>query len=285
MKVRPECFHCVLRVLSKEAKLFNLDGVEFAKRFLKEAAKRVDSITTPADMAYLRESILKDLIGAEDPFKDIKLERIEKVRKEIAPIVEREVNNLPEGYHRFRWLALNAASINGYEVPLHREGPVETFINTVKKGLAIDNTEEAFDILTKVRRGEYIVYILDNAHEFPIDRLLIRYMMSLGKSVYVFARGKPVADDITSKEVLELDPTLEVFSLSSPLGVNPELELETNRRILSNANLIIAKGMANYETLTEYDLGVTILYLLTAKCTPVAEDLGINKGSPVALMR
>ncbi len=284
MRIRPECFYCIFRVLNKEARLFNLDGVNFAKKFLKEAAKTIDSVVTPADIAYLRESVLKEILNEEDPFKEIKKERLRKVSKEIAPIIERELKNLPEGFHRFRWLALNAASINGYEVPLHSEGPVETFINTVKKGLAIDNTEEAFDILTRTSRGEYVVYILDNAHEFPVDRLLIRYVMGLGKSVYVFARGKPVADDITKREVLELDPGLEVFSLSSPLGVRLELEHETNRRILQNANLIIAKGMANYETLTEYELDPPVLYLLTAKCTPIAEDLGINKGSPVALM-
>ncbi len=270
--------------LKQEARLFNLNDVDFAKRFLKEVAKTIDSVTTPADMAYLRESILKEMLNDEDPFEEIKKERLKVVSKEIAPIIEKELQNLPEGFHRFRWLALNAASINGYEVPLHSKGPVETFINTVKNGLAIDNTEEAFDILTRTSRGEYVVYILDNAHEFPVDRLLIRYIMSLGKSVYVFARDKPVADDITKKEVLELDPGLEVFSLSSPLGVKLDLEHETNRRILQNANLIIAKGMANYETLTEYELNPPILYLLTAKCTPVAEDLGINKGSPVALM-
>ncbi len=275
----------MFRVLSKEARLFEVDGIEFATEVLKRLVDSLESIKTPADMAYIREIVLKKLTASEDPFAELKAKRLESVSRNIATLVRKELDNLPEGYHKFRWLALNAASINGYEAPLHSEGPVEMFIDTINRGLGIDDTEKAFNIITKIERGGYVAYILDNSHEFPIDRLLIRYIMGLGRSVYVFARDEPIADDITKEEVRRLDPDLEVFSLKTPLGVKFELEHETNRRILKNADLIISKGMANYETLTEYKLNAPILFLLTAKCTPVAEELGVERGTPVALLR
>jgi hypothetical protein len=49
---------------------------------------------------------------------------------------------------------------------------------------------------------------------------------------------------------------------------------------VKNANIIIAKGMANYECLSDSDLPVA--FLLTAKCEPVAESLGISVGDMVA---
>ena len=285
MKVHPECFQCMFRALSKEARLFEVDGVEFATEVLKRLVDSLESIRTPADMAYIRELVLKELTKSEDPFAKLKAKRMESVTRDIATLVRKELENLPEGYHKFRWLSLNAASINGYEAPLHSEGLIEKFLDTVSRGLGVDDTEKAFDIITKIKRGGYVAYILDNAHEFPVDRLLIRYIMGFGRTVYVFAREKPIADDITKDEVRKLDPELEIFSLKTPLGVKFELEHETNRRILENADLIISKGMANYETLTEYEANTPTLFLLTAKCTPVAEELGVERGTPVALLR
>jgi hypothetical protein len=51
------------------------------------------------------------------------------------------------------------------------------------------------------------------------------------------------------------------------------------------ASLIISKGMANYETLSERKMG-PIAYLLQTKCESVAQDMGLEKGYSVAkLMR
>ena len=45
---------------------------------------------------------------------------------------------------------------------------------------------------------------------------------------------------------------------------------------LRKADLIIAKGMANYEALSETDIA-PIAYLLRTKCSPVADSLGLSK--------
>jgi len=49
---------------------------------------------------------------------------------------------------------------------------------------------------------------------------------------------------------------------------------------------VIAKGMGNYESLTELkNLGVYVLFLLKAKCNPVARSIGVERGSNVALLK
>ena len=45
---------------------------------------------------------------------------------------------------------------------------------------------------------------------------------------------------------------------------------------LREADLVIAKGMANYEALSETDIG-PVAYLLRTKCDPVADSLGLAK--------
>ena len=48
-----------------------------------------------------------------------------------------------------------------------------------------------------------------------------------------------------------------------------------------NASLIMSKGMANYETLSERNFG-PIAYLLRTKCESVAADMGLKMGYSVA---
>jgi uncharacterized protein with ATP-grasp and redox domains len=56
------------------------------------------------------------------------------------------------------------------------------------------------------------------------------------------------------------------------------------REEMDTARLIIAKGMANFESLGDEELAVPVAYLLKAKCVPVASELSVKVGSNVAKM-
>jgi hypothetical protein len=44
---------------------------------------------------------------------------------------------------------------------------------------------------------------------------------------------------------------------------------------------VIAKGMANYESLGNRDIGVPVAFVLRAKCVPVADSLNVDMGTNV----
>jgi uncharacterized protein with ATP-grasp and redox domains len=50
---------------------------------------------------------------------------------------------------------------------------------------------------------------------------------------------------------------------------------EELKQAFENVDLIISKGMGNYETFSETDYR-PIAHLLRTKCKPVAEDMGLN---------
>jgi uncharacterized protein with ATP-grasp and redox domains len=54
---------------------------------------------------------------------------------------------------------------------------------------------------------------------------------------------------------------------------------------IARADLVIAKGMANYESLSEYGDLPPVAFLLAAKCRPIASRLGIGVGEKAALLR
>lgn len=285
MKPDYRCPACILKVAVREAELLPAaKRPSFIRDVIRILNAKIDEAPTPAHLAVERERLLKAYSG-KDPYEKRKKSLIELIKAELVPLIEEELSNLPDGYHKFRWLALNSSSINGFEVPLSWDAdPFKRFMEVVSRDLAVDDTEEAFNIISTIGSNEVISFIFDNAHEAPIDLLLVKYLESIGKTVYLFARNSPVADDLTVDELRSLYPSPYIFGLDSPLGIMPEEESEINMNILKTSKLIIAKGMANYETITELDFE-RVLYLLTLKCEAVAEHVGGRLSDPVAIVR
>jgi len=54
---------------------------------------------------------------------------------------------------------------------------------------------------------------------------------------------------------------------------------------IADCTIIIAKGMANYESLSELRNLPPVAYLMCVKCQMIAEDAGIARGSKIAMLR
>jgi len=121
---------------------------------------------------------------------------------------------------------------------------------------------------------------VDNCGEVVLDRLVLRELRSMGLHVTLVVKGEPILTDVTKAdmeglgieelvdEVVETPGFaigLDIDSLDGPLG-----------DLLRGADLVIAKGMANYELLSETDIS-PIAYLLRTKCRPVADSMGLAK--------
>jgi uncharacterized protein with ATP-grasp and redox domains len=57
------------------------------------------------------------------------------------------------------------------------------------------------------------------------------------------------------------------------------------KREFSSADLIFAKGMGYYESLSELPAKGRVFYCFRAKCQPVADSLGVPLKSYVAMLR
>ena len=146
-------------------------------------------------------------------------------------------------------------------------------------GLDIDDTDEMRELLDKV------VYIADNVGEIIYDGLLIEQIKRLGGDVTLVVRGGYILTDATIEDVwefgLEKIADKVITTGSNAVGVNMEEASEELREALPTASLIIAKGMANFEMLSEYNFK-PIAYLMRVKCTPVGEAVGARKGDVIA---
>jgi len=127
--------------------------------------------------------------------------------------------------------------------------------------------------------ADRVLYLADNAGETVFDRVLIE---ALPLPVTYVVKGGPTLNDATREDALaaglETCATIIDNGADAP-GTILELCSEEFRQIYAAAPLIIAKGQANYETLST--AGPHVFCLLQVKCAVIGRDLGVGVGGVV----
>ena len=134
--------------------------------------------------------------------------------------------------------------------------------------------------LQAVGEARSILYLADNAGEIAFDRLLIEQLTP--KRITLAVRGAAVINDATLADAhaVGVDEVVEVIDNGSdaPGTILDDCSPDFRRRF-ADADVIIAKGQANYETKSE--AGPRVFCLLQIKCLVIARDLGAPVGGVV----
>jgi len=140
-------------------------------------------------------------------------------------------------------------------------------------------------------RNRTILYLLDNAGEAALDRIFARILRELDNTVIAVVKGGSFQNDVTINEVPELglDQDFDEVITTGTDAASIFLE-EVDREfleVLNISDIVVAKGMAHFEYITEIEhvLKKPIIYMFKAKCEPIAEEAGVEKGSYVVLRR
>lgn len=128
-----------------------------------------------------------------------------------------------------------------------------------------------------------LLYIGDNTGEHLFDKLAIEHLSKLFPNLHItyMVRGNVIINDVTMSEALEakMDEVCTLINSGVPTpGFVYELASAEAQKLFDNADLIIAKGMGNYECMTPYKRE-NICFLLKVKCSVVAASLGHEIGS------
>jgi uncharacterized protein with ATP-grasp and redox domains len=140
--------------------------------------------------------------------------------------------------------------------------------------LKIDQMQE---LISEIESAKSIMILGDNSGEIVFDRLLIETMGH--DNVTYVVRDAPVINDVTMDDARQvgIDKVAKVISNGSdaPSTILKDCSPDFLKQFKS-ADLIISKGMGNYEGLVN-EKGLNIFYLLIAKCHSVAELLGVQR--------
>lgn len=144
----------------------------------------------------------------------------------------------------------------------------------IRQPYAIDDSGALRD---RLKTASYLLYLADNAGETVFDRILIE---ALPVPVIYAVKDSPVVNDATIEDALaaKIDTCATLISnRSRAAGTIFSLCSESFLQQFQDAPLIIAKGQANFETLS--DAGAKVFCLLQVKCPMIGTHLDVPVGS------
>jgi len=226
-------------------------------------------------------------MNVEDPYLELKV-RADKVAGEYISDAEAYISGSND---RMRAAILIAVIGNIMDFGLDNaiDDPDKfrkEFRKLMEQGIGHDETEDVKRILSKAGS---VIYIFDNCGESQLDKLLIREMRKNGTRVIGVVRGKPILNDVAMEDAIRisLDKEVDAMYTTSEFRIGIDLSALDGglKKEIASADLIIAKGMANFESLSDQYVPVPVVHVLRSKCAPVAEALGVPIGINVVAVR
>jgi damage-control phosphatase, subfamily I len=294
MKSTPRCLSCYVDDISGALELLNVQErakSEVLKRCFSYLARHLDNRDPPSYTITALHRILKRTLGIELPFANLRRACL-NAGMAIATEVEKRAARL-SGFGRFKYLVRWTVAANsldfrtaGAGYGLTRAAVRNTLHSYFRRGLTVDHSNRIF---AAARRSRTIVYIPDNVGELALDKLLVGLLRSYGATVIVPMRGGPITSDavMADARAVRMEDTASRVIIAGPdtLGISFSEMSRALSSGLSRADLIIAKGQANYYVLSEYATRypkATIACLFTAKCNSVWKTFDCSGKASIA---
>ena len=118
-------------------------------------------------------------------------------------------------------------------------------------------------------KARTMVFVTDNCGEIVMDKILLRQLIRMNPelSITVIVRGAPVANDATLEDAGQVGLTQLGTCIGNGTatdGTVLRILSREAREAIAHADVVIAKGQANYETL--YGCGYNIFFIFMCKC-------------------
>ena len=280
MKVFPECYRC-LRKLVRQAAGLATEDERLRQKAEEEAMGVLDRDFFVEEVSIVVAArihkMIRDVTGNPDPYRAMKENEL-AIARELFPRVRLQYNKDALGdYIR---LAAAANAIDFFRSPVVIAEDMNRAVD-----FAIDDSAE-FE--ARLKSAAKVLYLADNAGEIYFDLPLVKKLRQQVEVKYV-VKPSPVQDDATIEDIRNAGREDEFGAVITTGVASPGVILDSAstqfRWEFSSADLIIAKGMGHYESLSELPPEGKVFYCLMAKCNPVATSLGVPRNSYVAMLR
>ncbi len=273
---------CLLKRILFEASLVEEDKrrevVEKALFILKD---NFEEGSVSAEVATEVHGEVYNILGTDDPYSGLK-KKSNRTAEELLPRAKEVIEG---GGLKDTMLVSIAGNILDFGYRDDLDSPdylTREFQNILDEGLDHDDSGKMERLLEE---GEDVVFFTDNAGEIVFDTLLLEKLKEYDVHLTVVVKKDPILTDATEEDALkygidEIADQLETtggFAVGVDFGILPEKVKEK----LERADLIIAKGMANWESFSETDYS-PIAFLTRTKCEPVADSMGVRYDKNVA---
>jgi len=283
MKIHDKCLPCVVNQVIKVA---NITGVDNKEELLREAftyLSKMDFETTTPEIIGEIFSMIKKHTNNPDPYKETK-NYYNTLFLKLLPEFERKVEQAENSFQLAVRYAIvgNIIDFN----PIHNtllEDIFDYFEKMEQLELAIDDSKVLAEDILNLKT---LLYLGDNCGEICMDKVLLKKIKELNPNVKIFfgVRGKPVVNDSIAEDAyaVGIDEYAEIIENGDgSLGTVLNRTSQEFKEVYEKADVVIAKGQANYECLSEEKK--KIYFLLMTKCDVIANDIGVPEKKMICM--
>jgi uncharacterized protein with ATP-grasp and redox domains len=147
----------------------------------------------------------------------------------------------------------------------------------------VDRTQFA-KLRVDLENAKELLYLTDNAGEIGFDRVFLEVIRDTfpGLHITVCVRGGPTQNDATREDAKIVGMPFKVIDNGTRIpGTVLELASDDLKAALEKADVTIAKGQANVETLLDTGHGYNIYYAFLVKCKRFIDRFGKAKLTPM----
>lgn len=272
MKTTYDCIPCIVSHIVHVAKMVTMDDDlrrEIIKKTLAEVVDADFSITPP-EQARLFHKIIRKVTGVDDPYREVK-DCSTKFAIELLPFFRDVIAAKSDRFDAIVRLVIGGNIIDyGADKDFQLDSAKQKILDVFDMPLDIDAVRQLEHAMNSART---ILYIADNCGEAVFDRLLIE---PYREKIILGVRGGPILNDITMREVAESGLEGLPVRIVDTGDMTPGVSINHSSREfmdeMFNADLVVAKGQGNFETLSDY--GRPIFFLLRSKCKVISALLG-----------
>jgi len=278
MKIAEECVGCIINQSIKVA-----DAIDADESLKEELSSTVEKMSqefsfelSPPEVASDVYEKMAEIANKEDLYDEIKQLSTEKARSFIPILTTR----LQKSSNKLLTATKIAVAGNVIDLAAAVEFDLQEELEKIfHTEFAHNNFQE---LMQELQKAEKVVILGDNVGEHIFDHLFIEVLKELYPKVLFsyMVRGNPIINDVTLKEAHEagFDTLCELVDsgVNTP-GFAYNRANAYARKLFDEADLVISKGMGNYECLSPSHRK-NICFLLKVKCEVVAHSLGQSVG-------
>jgi uncharacterized protein with ATP-grasp and redox domains len=278
MKASIDCIPCFVRQSLDAVRLISSDKILHIQ-FLKELMLWMSEMNMDQSAPVLGQRIhqrLRQISGNSDPYREIKDKQNNFALSQMADLKKM----LHADTDPFIFSMRLAIAGNVIDLGAQNSLSDDLISQSLFQALSKPITGDVENFRQAVAQAESILYLADNAGEIVFDRLFIE-QLPLAK-LTVAVRGGPVINDATIADAENIGLTKIVKVIENGSDAPGTVLEDCSPQFLdyfNTADLIIAKGQGNFETLS--DVSRNIYFLFKVKCNVIANHIKQPMGTHI----
>ncbi|MDB2562068.1 ARMT1-like domain-containing protein [Sulfurimonas sp.] len=284
MNIDEACVSCIINQSAKVSSAIGADK-ELSHKLtstVKDLSKNFSYNENPPEIASYVYEKMAEIANKSDLYDEVK-ELSTKKALSFVPLLK---NKLLDSNHKL--LTATKIAVAGNVIDLAAAVEFD-LAQELEKIFDTDFAhDDLFSLEAELANAKDVVVLGDNVGEHIFDYMYVETLQNLYPSINFtyMVRGNPIINDVTMKEALEcgFDSLCNLVDsgVNTP-GFTYNRANINAQKLFDEADLVISKGMGNYECLTPSHRD-KICFLLKVKCDVVGASLGKKVGDIICKM-